>query len=240
MQLGCRAMLNRRDDLIRFYELLERLEQKTEGPMLLADCNSRMSWPSRGVYFFMELGEVRTDTGAESRIVRVGTHGLKLGSKATLWQRLSQHKGQDKSGGGNHRGSIFRRLVGTTLIDASLACATWGRGSTAIAEVRSQEMLLEKYASSIIRSMPFLCLAIDDAPAPESLRGLVEKNSIALLSNFEKASLDAPTPNWRGYRCDRVKVRRSGLWNQNHVDEAYDPLFLDTLEKLIDEMKAPV
>ena len=27
------------------------------------------------------------------RIVRVGTHGLKTGSRSTLWGRLSQHRG---------------------------------------------------------------------------------------------------------------------------------------------------
>jgi hypothetical protein len=33
---------------------------------------------------------------------------------------------------------------------------------------------------------------------------------------------------------DCSRVRGSGLWNQQHVEETHDPTFLDALEKLID------
>jgi hypothetical protein len=65
------------------------------------------------VYFFFEDGEVRADGGL--RLVRVGTHALTATSKATLWGRLRQNRGQvggRSPGGGNHRGSVFRRHVG--------------------------------------------------------------------------------------------------------------------------------
>lgn len=230
-------MPNRKDDLSLFYQLLDRLKQKTGGYLLLSACNSRMKWPSRGVYFFMEPGEIRTDTGSGLRIVRVGTHGLKHGSKSTLWQRLSQHRGTEISGGGNHRGSIFRLLVGTTLLDRHPECTTWGKGATTKGNIRLGEEPIEQDVSTIIRKMLFLCLEADDAPSPSSLRGTIEKNSIALLSNFQKTPLDPPSQGWMGQRCDRDKVRQSGLWNQNHVDEAYDPAFLHSLETLIDGMK---
>ena len=74
-----------------------------------------MSWPRRGVYFFFENGEPRSGTGAGPRVVRVGAHGLKNGARSTLWGRLSQHRGSSRSGLGNHRGSIFRLLVGVAL-----------------------------------------------------------------------------------------------------------------------------
>ena len=63
---------------------------------------------------------------------------------------------------------------------------------------------------------------------PGSLRGYIERNSIALLSNLDKPKFDAPSEQWRGNRCDRGKalVRNSGLWNQRHVNESYDPAFL--------------
>jgi len=83
--------------------------------------------------------------------------------------------------------------------------------------------------------MPFLHLNVDDAPGPDSLRGYIERNSIALLSNYQKPPLDPPSAEWRGYRCDRERVRLSGLWNQNHVNEPYDPVFLQTLEALIEQ-----
>ena len=71
-----------------------------------------MRWPQRGVYFFRESSEDRSDTGSDPRIVRVGTHALKDGSGTKLWTRLSQHKGHPSTGGGNHRGSVFPGLSG--------------------------------------------------------------------------------------------------------------------------------
>jgi hypothetical protein len=56
-------------------------------------------WPARGVYFFPEEGEVRTETGGCPRIVCVGTHALKDGSGTKLWRRLSQHRGQASGNG---------------------------------------------------------------------------------------------------------------------------------------------
>ena len=39
---------------------------------------------------------------------------------------------------------------------------------------------------------------------------------------------------WLGYDCDRERVGSSGLWNWRHVDEQYDPTFLDQLESPVD------
>src|SRR5688572_10923820 len=119
----------RASDLRRFYSLLDDLARRTGGTRRLADCSGGLEWPPRGVYFFMESGEVRRESGDGPRIVRVGTHALKDGSRTTLWKRLSQHKGQ-RDGNGNHRGSIFRLLVGTALLanDPAL-CASWGQGN---------------------------------------------------------------------------------------------------------------
>jgi len=131
-----------------------------------------MSWPTRGVYFFMEEGEARTDSGSGLRIVRVGTHALHAGSRTRLWTRLAQHKGQREGGGGNHRGSIFRLLVGTSLVvQRGYAFATWGKGNTASADIRADEIVLEREVSGIVGAMPFLWLAIEDEAGPGSLRG---------------------------------------------------------------------
>ena len=81
--------------------------------------------------------------------------------------------------------------------------------------------------------MPFLWLSIGDEAGPGSLRGYIERNSIALLSNYQEPAIDAPSQTWLGRRCSRERVRQSGLWNQNHVDETYQPAFLDRLEQLI-------
>jgi hypothetical protein len=236
-----RHLSRRLDHLIRFYRILDSLERRIGGRRLLAECDGRMAWPQRGVYFFMEGGERRTHTGEGLRIVRVGTHALKTRSQTTLWQRLSQHRGQQASGGGNHRGSIFRLLVGSTLVkQGSSTCHTWAVGNSAPRDVRIAELEAEREVSRIVRAMPFLWLEINDSPGPRSLRGYVERNSIALLSNHSKPPLDPASNRWRGLICDRGRalVRESGLWNQHHVDEAYDPAFLDVLEKLVSKTTA--
>src|SRR5262245_48697855 len=93
------------NDLRRFYSAIGRLQANLGGARTLAECSGRLSWPRRGVYFVMEIGETRSDSGNGPRIVRVGTHALKPNSNTRLWTRLSQHRGQVQSGGGNHRGS---------------------------------------------------------------------------------------------------------------------------------------
>jgi len=175
----------------RFYSILDELDRAIGGERALAGCSGRMNWPKRGVYFFREPGENRTDTGNGPRIVRVGTHALKAGSGTTLWTRLSQHKGPPSTGAGNHRGSIFRLIVGTALIARhGYDYPTWGRGNTAKGDVRTGERALECEVSQIIGKMPFLWLAVEDDAGPQSLRGYLERNSIALLSNYNKPALD--------------------------------------------------
>src|SRR5882757_8040601 len=115
---------------------MDELARRTGGRHRLSGCSGRMEWPPRGVYFFMEPGEVRRESGAGPRIVRVGTHALKDGSRTKLWTRLAQHKGQ-RSGGGNHRGSIFRLIVGAALLtDEPEPCVTWGQGNNAARAIR--------------------------------------------------------------------------------------------------------
>ncbi len=224
--------------LKRFYRLLADLEHNLGGARKLSDCSGRMNWPQRGVYFFQEAGEYRTDTGDGRRVVRVGTHALKAGSGTKLWTRLSQHRGQARSGGGNHRGSIFRLIVGAALIERDgHDYPSWGQGNSAPREVRGREQPLERAVSAVIGDMPFLWLAIEDEPGAESLRGDIERNAIALLSNFGKEPHDPPSRGWLGHFCNRERVRTSGLWNSNHVHEAYEPVFLDMLARLIDQME---
>ena len=145
-----------------------------------------------------------------------------------------------RSGGGNHHGSIFRKIVGAALIEKDgLNYPTWGKGDTAPREVRKLEQPLERIVSTHIGEMPFLWLAVEDEAGPDSLRGYIERYTIALLSNWGKQPIDQPSSSWLGHHCNREKVRASGLWNSNHVNEDYDPAFLETLACLIDKMEIP-
>ena len=232
--------------MLRFYELLDKLANQVGGPRHLRNCHSTMDWPPLGVYFFLETGETRSGTGDGDRVVRIGTHALKSGAKSTLWGRLSQHRGSSRSGGGNHRGSIFRLLVGSALANQSGTALpdSWGVGSSVSeaarrlgverAEVKEAEADLERGVSGYIGQMPFLWLNVDDAPGPESDRDVIERNSIALLSCYRSPAADSPSPGWLGNSSDRERVRRSGLWNNDHVDAAYDPSFLELMEAWID------
>lgn len=237
-------MTNRLADLTRFYAILAELGRRRGGAHTLAECHGRMGWPGRGVYFFFENGEPRS-AGEGLRVVRVGTHALKSGSKSSLWQRLSQHRGTS-AGGGNHRGSIFRLLVGESIKGSGRfqEVVSWDVGNNishaasrlalSREDIGALECPLEMAVSEHIRAMPFLWLAIEDEPGAGSHRGFVERNSIALLSNYGRTPVDSASPAWLGVQCSRERVCTSGLWNNNHVDENYDPTFLDLLERYVE------
>lgn len=230
-------------DVKRFYGLLGELETRVGGTRTVATCHGRMGWPSHGVYFFFEPGEERSTSGTGPRVVRVGTHAVSKGSRTSMWQRLSQHRGTT-SGNGQHRGSIFRLLVGEALIrQGGVTLPSWGVGSSpGAAAVRvgstrpgvvQAELPVEQHVSQVIGAMPFVWVAVDDEPGPQSVRSFIERNSIGLLSSAGLAEEDPPSAGWLGRSSTRDSVRRSGLWNQNFVGAGYDPAFLDRFEELV-------
>lgn len=228
----------------RLYELFDFLADRVDGPRLLRDVGKYRDWPERGVYYFFEPTEFRGDSHESPRIVRVGTHGLKLGAKSTLVGRLRQHRGSDS--GGSHRGSVFRALVGQALLERGglPECQSWGvasaRGEASrklqitIETIKKIEAPIEKAVSNFLGILPVLWVDVSDAPGADSARGYVERNSIALLSNFGKTPIDPPSASWLGNQSDRSRVKQSGLWNNNHVEENYDRQFLNDLERYIE------
>lgn len=217
------------DDLHRLYEILNRLRALPGQGACLADCTGRMTWPTRGVYFFFEPGEHRRDAPDVPRVVRVGTHAVSVGSKSSLWGRLRSHRGSHR-GEGNHRGSVFRLHVGAALLAAEgRRLPTWGLGSAASSGVRGAEAAHERHVSRHIGAMSILWIDIPDEPGPESARAVIEKNGISLISNrFDP--VDTPSEHWLGHHSLRAEIRRSGLWNLNHASQFYDPSFLSLME----------
>lgn len=211
----------RLEDIERFYSILEALEDKIGGRRVLNECSKGSGWPTRGVYFFMEDGEERSDSGKGLRIVRVGSHSTQTGgARTSLWNRLSQHRS------GRVSGSVFRNLVGRALYNS-------GQTTKRAAEVE---------ISSVIRLMPFLWLEVDvagDVVSGVYLRNYIEQNTIRLLSNYQREPIDPPSDEWLGNQCTDTKgnanskVIESGLWNQRHVDEKPAPDFLDKLDELV-------
>jgi len=239
--------MQRLNDLAQFYGLLEKLA-------LYRGCGSRETRtaslvPRRGVYFFYDPFELREDSGLGPRIVRVGTHALSKTSSSTLGQRLAQHRGT-RSGGGNHRGSIFRLLIGQAMLSKGLVapCASWGvksdPGKASLdfgiprSELLASEQHVETAVSAYMSKLNYLYVGIDDEPGPSSLRGVVERQSIALLSNFDRPPLDEPSKHWLGRNSNRPLVANSGLWNQRHVTEVHEPGFLGMFANLVEKQVA--
>jgi hypothetical protein len=93
----------------------------------------------------------------------------------------------------------------------------------------TEESEIEHAVSAYIGAMPFLFVAAEDDPGPNSARGVIERNAIALLSNYQRPSIDPHSKTWLGLSSGRERVRESGLWNNRHVDETPDEAFLDIL-----------
>lgn len=219
-------------DVDRLYSSLRRLESDVGGKRLMSNCNGRQEWPKSGVYFFFEPGETKINT-AEPRVVRVGTHGVSRGSKATLWNRLRTHRGTS-AGLGNHRGSIFRFHVGTAISakEPETMVASWGVGLSADASLRKSEEYLERRVSAHIASMTVLWLAIGDKASPSSDRAYLERNLIGMLVG-KTGAIDPPSPNWLGRFSPQERIRVSGLWNLEFLDYTYSPDCLDVLDEYV-------
>ncbi len=230
----------RREDITRLYELLDELEQTVGGKQKLKDCTGYMDWPDRGVYFFFASGEHR-DAGDQLRITRIGTHAVSEGSSTSLWDRLRTHRGAKRGtyeGGGNHRGSVFRKRVGEAFVERDSLNGEyphWGKGSSAKRERRLDELEMERGVSDYLRDLPFLWLNVDDEPSAESERAYIERNTIALLSNYQREAVDARSDDWLGYHSRSKKIQKSGLWNVNHTEEEYNSEFLDDLADAVEE-----
>ena len=226
---------NRIADTVRFYEYLNRIEGLAGELHTLATCDRNRDWPRRGVYFFFEKGEKRSKSGKGNRVVRVGK------ASSGLWKRLDKHRGSPVSGGGEHRSSIFRKIVGVALArrDGYPLPDTWGIGDSpgeAASKlgidrdmVKRIEAGLERRVSKYIKQMPFIWIKADTATQLE----VIEKNAIALLSHAKLPAPDTPSGQWLGSFSDRKHVRKSGLWNNHHVLEHYDSSFFDVLKTLV-------
>jgi len=129
-------------------------------------------------------------------------------------------------GGGNHRGSSFRLCVGQAILERDHhSCRSWAVGRMAAtaarrfgvtsAEILRDERPIEEKVSAVICAMSILWLPIDDAPGPDSKRADIERNSTALLSNYnpQREPLDPPSKGWLGQHSPNERVCRSGLWS---------------------------
>lgn len=218
-------------DLEEFYYQLERAISAIGGVKELAELTGIKDLPKAGVYFFFEPGEVRLS--GKPRVVRVGTHAVSAGSKATLRSRLRTHLGT-AAGLGSHRSSVFRRHVGVAIAKnrGVAAPSTWGRGQTAVAETLDAERWLEQAVSEFLAATTVAWVDIADESGPASDRAFIERNSIALL--VRGVELNVPGNAWLGRLSDRAAIARSGIWNVDHTEAIYDPRFIGVFTEYAD------
>jgi hypothetical protein len=188
--------------------------------------------PDAGVYLFFDAQEPRMKDLSSLRVVRVGTHGVAAGSKATLRNRMRTHFGTG-AGEGNHRSSIFRLHVGRSLLNARLAPAvdTWG-SPTANKENLVAERDLERIVSDYLSRLQVALIDVPGISDKANDRSYLEQNLIAVFSNRCKP-LDPPSCRWLGNNSDKREIRKSGLWNVNHVEQRFDPQYIDVLNYYI-------
>jgi hypothetical protein len=217
-----------------FYHIMRRLYEAQKGGRRIRECTGKMLWPARGVYFVTEDQPAPTPHGMP-RITRVGTHAVSSGSRTSLWDRLSTHRGTE-SGGGSHRSSIFRLHVGRALMNLEHTVHwpdTWSKGQSASSSVRNSETTLERLVSRTIGDMKLLWLNVPGSAGPASDRAYIERNAIALLS---RSVLLSPIlkRSWLGNHSGDWRIAASGLWNLDHLFIRPDPAFLDILQSYVD------
>lgn len=232
---------NREPDLFlqfsKFYASMRDLYVGQKGGRILGEATGKMEWPTRGVYFLLEPNEnlgLSKFRPLERRITRVGTHAVSRGSKATLWNRLSTHRGVI-AGSGNHRSSIFRLHVGASLIrkerdDWNLP--SWGVGQVSDTTTQEMEDILERRVSGILGQMRVLWLDVPDDPSPYSDRSYLERNAIGVLSRVGILTR-AQSPNWLGNWSKHIQISLSGLWNLDHLYTLPDDHFADVLARYV-------
>jgi len=203
------------EEVYALIRLLPRLDHQTSRGLL----------PQNGVYLFFERGEtVRCLDTVANRVVRVGTHR----ADGRFRSRIRQHYGNVHSLGGNKNASVFRKHLGGALLrrvdpqDARLK--DWlTQDGPSFPEV-------EEMVSRVLReNFTFCCFRVDQ----RSERLSLERGLIALFAQYP---LGQPSPNWLGRFAASEEIRRSGLWNTQHIDA--EPLTIEEFQRLKQPVKS--
>jgi hypothetical protein len=124
------------------------------------------------------------------------------------------------------------------LLRDNVTVTTWGVGSSkpphlkASRELQAAEEAHERRVSEYMGAVSVFWINVPDPPGPESDRGYIERNAIALLSNY-CCPVDPASPGWLGNSSPSAEIRGSSLWNVDHVRNPYDHRFLSRLEEYV-------
>jgi len=182
--------------------------------------------PRNGLYFFYEQGEICAHTG-KPRVVRVGNHPR---SQDRLVTRLREHYGEigypEKK-----NGSVFRRLLGGAILrrrDPNHPCLlpSPGEGHWEKHGRRTCELCrpLEDEVTKLLKTaFTFRCVEI----TAMNERNEMERKLIATLARCHECG---PSQSWLGLWAYSQNVQRSGMWNSEYVDSAYEMTMSDLEE----------
>ncbi len=181
---------------------------------------SRLDVPANGIYLLYETGETASDDESTiDRIVRAGTHT----GEDRMARRIGAHVAGDR------RRSAFRLHLGAALLardnPADPRLAAWlGDQQTAMPEV-------EAAVTAVVRSQfTVACIPVPD----KADRLALERGIVALLAQHPLAP---PSETWLGRHASPAEIRRTGLWNTQHVNA--DPLTRKQLARIEALISAP-
>jgi len=183
--------------------------------------------PNNGVYFFYEKGETWGHGGGKSRIVRVGTH-----REGNFISRMKSHYIDDKIIERIHRNSacpkdrsIFRKNIGRAILAKTKSdyLPVWEvdfqtpKNRLRYGDKRNIE--LEKNLEHRINQMlkekfNFKVVPTGMHEAIIGGKGL-EARLIGTLSHCKSCR---PSNKWLGRYSPKEKIRSSGLWLEQHLD----------------------
>ena len=234
---ACLRKLERRSAVQKIYAQFERHEKGTN--LFTLQEALRHDLPNQGVYFFFDPNEPTQFSKVVPRLVRVGTHGVSEGSKASLRNRLRTHLGTGE-GLGNHRSSVFRLHVGDALIRKNNMrdqFPHWGKGQTTEIEIRRREAELESAVSTYISQLQIVVLEVSDQANKESARSLIERLSIAVFTE-DFFPIEEPSLDWLGLFSQHQTIVQTGLWNLRDSGSRADLQIVDLLrERVIADLK---
>jgi len=221
-------ILDRESAISSLYKHFESFQQANGLPTLKEALRNPL--PTQGVYFFFDPTEPSRFATRLPRLVRVGTHGVSRGSKATLRDRLRAHLGTS-DGFGNHRSSVFRLHVGEALIRKDALrdqFPNWGKGQSVERSVGELERDLERKVSDYISKLQIGYVDVPDRAAKNSARSKIERLVIALFTE-RLVPLDPPSQNWLGLYSAYDEITRTGLWNVRDVGTRTDFEIVDLI-----------
>jgi hypothetical protein len=228
----CHRLLDRQSAIESLYECFGRLGNES-GLLALREALTG-NLPNQGVYFFFDPCEPTRFSSRVPRLVRIGTHGVSSGSKATLRDRLRTHFGT-MDGYGNHRASVFRQHIGEALIrrdNLREQFPNWGRGQNVERSISDAEKELERKVSEYISRLQICCIEVSDKPTKHSARSKIERLSIALFTEG-LVPVESPTKEWLGLHSAHDAIARTGLWNVRDAGSKADFEIVNMISKRI-------